>query len=42
MFDFFGKGFFNLDVDDKCDLIFLFILNLDVYDFYKYSDVTKL
>jgi hypothetical protein len=33
MFDFFGKGFFNLDVDDKCDLIFLFILNLDVKDF---------
>lgn len=33
MFDFFGMGFFNLDVDDKCDLIFLFILNLDVKDF---------
>jgi hypothetical protein len=33
MFHFFGKDFFNLDVDDKCDLIFLFILNLNVKDF---------
>jgi hypothetical protein len=33
MFDFFGADFFNLDVEEKSDLIFLFIINLNVNDF---------
>ncbi len=33
MFDFFGTDFFNLDVEEKTDLIFLFIINLNINDF---------